>query len=222
MGRVLAQLENRLGADATRELRVGGRICPRPPRTRRLDAEQEVGAAHPAAVKKCGLVDDVVPLAHRRDGVGFERAQFGRGAGIPVALILERPDPQPLRPERVEVTLLVRGAEGGEDLAERGPIARYRLSGRDPPLQGHEVTAGQVVAQVGGRVHRTAVLEESHQRTILARGRVRSRASGRVSWRLRRRRSAPPPSCGGPGIPASRIDRAGPARKSSARVASSA
>ena len=105
------------------------------------------------------------------------------------------------------MTLLVGGAEAGQDLAERGAIGRDDLTARHPAFQRHEVAARQEIAEVRGRVDGTAVLEVTHQCTILARRRVSSRGSGRLNCRLFFRASALVRSCGGPEVPASHPDR---------------
>ena len=64
--RVLAQLEDRLGADSARELRIRRFVSPPPARARRVHAQQEVGSAHPAPVEERRLVDDVVALRPSR------------------------------------------------------------------------------------------------------------------------------------------------------------
>ena len=180
---VLAELEQRLGPHSARQLRVSSLVRERAELARMLDTQEEVGAAEPAAIEERRLVDDVVAGAHRGERLGLERLQLGSRARVAVLTVLERLDAQAARGERLEVVPLVSGAEVREHLAQRGGIANDLLAGSHAPLQRHEMAACQVVAEIGGGVHRTAVREEAHQRSILARRRPRSRAIGRLSCR---------------------------------------
>jgi len=81
---------------------------------------------------------------------------------VPVATVLEGLDLQPSRPKRVEMVLLVTGAKVRQHLAERRGIAGDLLAGGHPTLQRDQVAAGEVVAEVGRGVHRTAVGEKPH------------------------------------------------------------
>jgi hypothetical protein len=183
MCRVLAQLQQRLGADPARELGVRCLVGEPPPGARRVDTHEEVRTAEPAAVEECRLVDDVIAVTHRLDGLGLEGAEVRRRARIPITAVFEGLDPQPALGERLEVVLLVSGAETREHLAERRGIARNLLACGNAPLERDEVAACEIVAEVGRRVDGTPVLEEPHQRSILARRRPRSRGNGRRSWR---------------------------------------
>src|SRR3954464_13331866 len=106
---IRADLEDRAGLRATRELRVRDFVGPGTEVTGRLHPEQEVRMAAPPTVEERRLVDDVGAVAHRGFGFGGRRAELVAG-GRSGTVAADLHDLATADPQLLEVALLVREA----------------------------------------------------------------------------------------------------------------
>src|SRR3984893_3569542 len=165
--RVLAQLQQRLGANVARELRVANLVRVRAQHARRVDLEEKVCAPDPLAVEERGLVDDVPSFAHRLQRLCRSALELILGGGGPRNIVGESLDAATALHKQLERVVLMSRA----GLAQQGGHlrlgARQVFSKRRATAELRQVVACEEVREVGGGEDQPAVAELAHQRRMV-------------------------------------------------------